>query len=204
MKGVALKRWLLVGALVLTSSAVGFAQQKIGWVDTQEIMKKLPEAVEAQSKLDALISQWEGEINKLQTQLQQETNDYQKRRLILPEQARIQEEQKLSDLQKQIMDLRNQRFGQNGDLYRQQKAIMQPVQEKILKAIDEVATEDKYDYIFDKSGQILMMYANDKYDVTQLVLDKLKVPTAGQPGTTQPGVTQPGAVQPTPTPPGGH
>lgn len=204
MKAIALKRWLLVGALILTSSAVGLAQQKIGWVDTQEIMSKLPEAVEAQQKLDALVSKWEGDINKLQSQLQLETNDYQKRRLILPEQARIQEEQKLSDLQKQIMDLRNQRFGQNGDLYKQQKAIMQPVQEKILNAIDEVAKEGHYDYILDKSGQILMMYANDKYDVTQEVLDKLQIPTAGQPGTTQPGVTKPGTVQPTPTPPGGH
>ncbi|MCL5268364.1 MAG: OmpH family outer membrane protein [Bacteroidetes bacterium] len=199
MKAGGLKIWLLVGAWLLTSSAVGFAQQKIGWVDTQEIMKELPAAVEAQSKLDALVSQWEAEINKMQNQLQQESNDYQKRRLILPEQARVQEEQKLGDMQKKIVDLRNQRFGQNGDLYQQQKAIMQPVQEKIMQAIQDVAKEGNYDYIFDKSGQILMMYANEKYDVTQLVLDKLKVPT-----TTQPGTTLPGATQPAPAPPGIH
>jgi outer membrane protein len=191
--------WLLVGAWLLTTSAAGFAQQKIGWVDTQQIMKELPAAVEAQGKLDALVSQWEAEINKMQNQLQQESNDYQKRRLILPEQARVQEEQKLSDMQKKIIDLRNQRFGQNGDLYQQQKAIMQPVQAKVMQAIQDVAKEGNYDYIFDKSGQILMMYANDKYDVTQLVLDKLKVP-----GATQPGTAMPGATQPAPAPPGGN
>lgn len=193
--------WLLVGAWLLTTSAAGFAQQKIGWVDTQQIMKELPAAVEAQGKLDALVSQWEAEINKMQNQLQQESNDYQKRRLILPEQARVQEEQKLSDMQKKIIDLRNQRFGQNGDLYQQQKAIMQPVQAKVMQAIQDVAKEGNYDYIFDKSGQILMMYANNKYDVTQLVLDKLKVPSATQPGTAMPGATQPA---PTPAPPGGN
>ncbi len=191
--------WLLVGGWLLTTSAAGFAQQKIGWVDTQQIMKELPAAVEAQGKLDALVSQWEAEINKMQNQLQQESNDYQKRRLILPEQARVQEEQKLSDMQKKIIDLRNQRFGQNGDLYQQQKAIMQPVQAKVMQAIQDVAKEGNYDYIFDKSGQILMMYANDKYDVTQLVLDKLKVP-----GATQPGTAMPGATQPAPAPPGGN
>ena len=201
MKAGAWKMWLLVGAWLLTTSAAGFAQQKIGWVDTQQIMKELPAAVEAQGKLDALVSQWEAEINKMQNQLQQESNDYQKRRLILPEQARVQEEQKLSDMQKKIIDLRNQRFGQNGDLYQQQKAIMQPVQAKVMQAIQDVAKEGNYDYIFDKSGQILMMYANNKYDVTQLVLDKLKVPSATQPGTAMPGATQPA---PTPAPPGGN
>ncbi len=192
MKMRALKAWLLVSALIFVSSAVGFAQQKIGWVDTQEIMKQLPEAVEAQGKLDALVAQWQSDINKLQNQLQQEANDYQKRRLILPEQARVQEEQKLSDLQKKIVDLRNQRFGQNGDLYQQQNTIMRPVQEKILKAIQDVAKEGSYDYIFDKSGQVLLMYANNKYDVTQQVLDKLKT------STNAPGITNPA------TPPGIH
>ncbi len=188
MKTRALKSWLLVSALIFVSSAVGFAQQKIGWVDTQEIMKQLPEAVEAQGKLDALVAQWQSDINKLQNQLQQEANDYQKRRLILPEQARVQEEQKLSDLQKKIVDLRNQRFGQNGDLYQQQNTIMRPVQEKILKAIQDVAKEGSYDYIFDKSGQVLLMYANNKYDVTQQVIDKLKIPTTTPPAAVPPGI----------------
>jgi outer membrane protein len=183
-----------IGFLVCTmmvSSAV-FAQQKIGWIDSQEIMKQFTDAVEAQGKLDALVAQWQGEINKLQTQLQQEADDYQKRRLILPEQARIQEENKLSGMQKQITDLRNQRFGQNGDLFQQQNAIMRPVQEKIMQAIQDVAKDGSYDYIFDKSGQILLMYANDKYDVTQLVLDKLKTSTTSQPGNpAAPQTTQP-------------
>ncbi len=181
MKTTTLKFWSLVSAFILFAGVSGFAQQKIGWVDTQEIMKKLPEAVEAQTKLDALVSQWQTEINKMQNDLQQESDDYQRRRLILPEQARIQEEQKLGDMQKKIMDLRNQRFGPNGDLSQQQNALMRPVQEKVLQAIQDVAKEGDYDYIFDKSGQILLMYSNPKYDVTQQVLDKLKIPSTTSP-----------------------
>ncbi len=184
MKTSGLKFWALVSAFIFLSSLTGFAQQKIGWVDTQVIMKKLPAAVEAQNKLDNLVAQWQSEINKLQTDFNQAANDYQRRRLILPEQARVQEEQKLSDMQKKIVDLRNQRFGPNGDLTQQQNAIMRPVQEKILQAIQEVAKEDKYDYVFDKSGQILLMYSNPKYDVTQQVLDKLKIPSTTSPAGT--------------------
>jgi outer membrane protein len=187
MKTRDLKLWSLVSAFILLSSTLGFAQQKIGWIDTQEIMKKLPEAIEAQTKLDAFVSQWQTEINKMQSDLQQESDDYQRRRLILPEQARIQEEQKLSDMQKKIMDLRNQRFGPNGDLAQQQNTIMRPVQEKVLQAIQDVAKEGDYDYIFDKSGQVLLMYSNPKYDLTQQVLDKLKIPST----TTTPGTIPP-------------
>ena len=186
----------IIACSMMVSSVV-LGQQKVGWIDSQEIMKQLPDAVEAQGKLDALVAQWQGEINKLQTQLQQEADDYQKRRLILPEQARVQEENKLADMQKKISDLRNQRFGQNGDLFQQQNNLMRPVQEKIMQAIQDVAKQESYDYIFDKSGQILLMYANDKYDVTQLVLDKLKIPTAnkaGTPGATQQQPTSPPAI----------
>ncbi len=191
MKTRDLKLWSLVSAFILLSSTLGFAQQKIGWIDTQEIMKKLPEAIEAQTKLDAFVSQWQTEINKMQSDLQQESDDYQRRRLILPEQARIQEEQKLGDMQKKIMDLRNQRFGPNGDLAQQQNTIMRPVQEKVLQAIQDVAKEGDYDYIFDKSGQVLLMYSNPKYDLTQQVLDKLKIPSTTTTPTTTPPSTNP-------------
>ncbi len=186
------RTWSLLSAALLLFSAQGFAQQKVGWVDTQEIMKKLPDAVEAQNKLDGLVAQWQAELNKLEGDFRQEADDYQRRRLILPEQARIQEEQKLSDMQKKIIDLRNQRFGQNGDLTQQQNAIMRPVQEKVMKAIDAVAKKDSYDYIFDKSGQVLLMYSNPKYDVTQEVLDELKIPSTTTPGMSPGSMQNPG------------
>lgn len=190
------KTWIFVCAMMVSSTVL--AQQKVGWLDSQEIMKQMPDAVEAQGKLDALVAQWQGEINKLQTQLQQEADDYQKRRLILPEQARIQEENKLSDMQKKVSDLRNQRFGQNGDLFQQQNNIMRPVQERIMQAIQDVAKEEGYDYIFDKSGQVLLMYAGDKYDVTQLVIDKLKITATNKPGNPTTPTSQPTQQPPVP------
>jgi len=189
------KTQILVCTMMLTP--VVFAQQKVGWIDSQEIMKQFPDAVEAQGKLDALVAGWQADINKLQTQLQQDADDYQKRRLILPEQQRVQIENQLASEQKKVSDLRNQRFGQNGDLFQQQNNIMRPVQEKILQAIQDVAKDGSYDYIFDKSGEVLLMYASDKYDVTQLILDKLKIPTTNKSGT-------PATSQPQPSPPVTH
>jgi outer membrane protein len=52
---------------------------------------------------------------------------------------------------------------------------MKPVQDRVFKAVQDVAKEEGYDYIFDRSGDILLMYANEKYDLTQKIFDKLKV-----------------------------
>jgi len=53
--------------------------------------------------------------------------------------------------------------------------LMKPVQNKIFNAIQEVATEEDFDFVFDRSGDIMILYAKEQYDVTQLVLDKLKL-----------------------------
>ncbi|HET9131185.1 MAG TPA: OmpH family outer membrane protein, partial [Terriglobia bacterium] len=72
-------------------------------------------------------------------------------------------------------DFRTQKFGQNGELFAKQNELMKPVQDRVFKAIQDVAQEEGYDYVFDKSGEILLMYANPKYDITDKVLEKLKV-----------------------------
>ncbi len=74
--------------------------------------------------------------------------------------------------------IRNKNFGQNGELFKKQNELMKPVQDRIFKAVQDVAKEEGYDYVLDKSGDILLMYANEKYDLTQKIFNKLKVPVS--------------------------
>ncbi|MBI3788085.1 MAG: OmpH family outer membrane protein [Ignavibacteriales bacterium] len=76
-------------------------------------------------------------------------------------------------------DAQKQLFGQNGDMFNKQNELMKPVQDRVFKAIQEVALEEGYDYVFDKSGEILLMYANPKYDLTPKVLQKLNINPTG-------------------------
>ena len=52
---------------------------------------------------------------------------------------------------------------------------MKPVQNKVFNAIQDVAKEENLDFVFDKSNAVVLLYAKDKYDITTLVLDKLKI-----------------------------
>jgi outer membrane protein len=97
----------------------------------------------------------------------------------MTEQRRADAEKELRDLEQKVAEYRNKKFGQNGDLFLKQNELMKPVQDRVFKAIRDVALEEGYDYVFDKSGEILLMYANTKYDLTPKVLAKLTVVPSG-------------------------
>ena len=174
------KRFNKIFLLLLLLPLLGFAQQKIGFMDSESIMKQLPEAQDAQKKIDILIQNWKDEIADMEKDWKAKFDTYDKRKLIMSDQSRAQAEKELQDLDKRIMDYRTSKFGQNGELSKKQMEAVKPIQDKIFQALQEVANEEKYDFVFDKSGQLYLLITNEKYDLTALVLDKfnkLKIPT---------------------------
>jgi outer membrane protein len=110
----------------------------------------------------------------MQNDWQKKFAEYDKKKLIFTDRDRIEAERELQDLDKKIAEFRNRKFGQNGELFQKQNELMKPVQDKIFKSIQDVAKEEGYDYVFDKSGELSLMYTNEKYDLTTLVLEKVK------------------------------
>lgn len=167
------KQWMLT---VMLLAAVGFAmaQSKIGHINSEAIMQALPEAIDAQKSLDALVAQWEGELQKMQADWKKKFDEYDKKKLILTDQARADAEKELRDLDQSIADFRNKKFGQNGELFQKQNEVMKPIQNKMFQVLETVAKEDGYDYVFDRSGDILVLYANEKNDLTQTVLSRMQ------------------------------
>jgi outer membrane protein len=156
-------------------SGLSYGQIKIGYVDSDAIMDKLPDAQDARQKLDVLVQEWQGELNKIENTWKTKYDDYEKRKLIMTDQSRAELEAELVKLEKQISDYREKKFGTNGEMFQKQDELMKPVQNKVFSAIKEVAQEEDYDYVFDRSGDILLLYAKDKYDITVKVLNKLKL-----------------------------
>ncbi len=164
----------VVLALLAALPSLAVAQTKIGYINSEQIMQSLPEAVDAQRTIDGLVAQWEGELQKMQADWKKKFDEYDKKKLILTDQVRADQERELRDLDQNISDFRNKKFGQSGELFQKQNELMKPIQNKIFKVLEEVAKEDGYDYVFDKSGEVLLIYANDKYDLTQKVLTRMQ------------------------------
>ena len=161
---------LLLIAFVIPSSA----QMKIAYINSEAIMQQLPEAQDAQKQLDGMSTDWQTELTKMQTDLQHRFEDYDKKKLVMSDKRRAEIEKELQDLERKMVDYRTAKFGANGELFSKQNELMKPVQDKLFKAVKDIADEGGYDYVFDKSSTTLLMYSNEKNDLTSKVLAKLQ------------------------------
>ena len=166
---------LLITCTFLFFAGSSIAQLKIGYVDSDTIMENLPDAQDANQKLDALVKEWQTELSKLEQEWKTKYDDYDKRKLIMTDQTRAETEQELIKLEKQVGEFREKKFGNNGELFQKQDEIMKPVQNKVFNAITDIAKEEELDFVFDRSGDVLLLYAKEEYDITANVLEKLKL-----------------------------
>ncbi len=168
------KLLLLALSFTLLTTTNSLAQLQIGYVDSDAILEQLPDAQDAQKKIDALIQEWKEEIQKMQRDLDVQTKDFDKRKLVMSDNKRITVEKELAKLESDITKYRDSKFGYKGELYSKQEEIMKPIQNRIFTAIEEVADDEELDFIFDKSGSVMFLYAKEDYDVTTKVLIKLE------------------------------
>lgn len=165
--------FILISLLFLPK--ISFGQLKIGYVDSKTILSKLPDTQDAHLKLDGLIKDWQLELSKMESDKKAKQDDYDRRKLIMTEQTRNELESEINKLSNQIDDYRTKKFGTNGELFQKQNELMKPIQNKVFNAIQDVAKQEDLDFVFDRSIDNDILFAKDKYDITTLVLDKLKL-----------------------------
>ena len=171
-----MKKYLLVLAVILFAAVLLQAQtkQKLGYVDSQVILTQFPEAIKAQGDLDALTKKWSDQLDSMTQTYQSALNDYKKQENTMPEDKKLSAQQAIIQQEQSIRDFQKQKFAQQtGEIYKKQDEIFSPVKKKIYKAIAEVAKEENMQFVFDKSGDIILLYADSAFDITYKVLDKL-------------------------------
>ncbi len=167
--------FLAVSGLVIIVAAPASAQQKIGYVDSEYILSLTPEYGSVQQQLDRTAVEWNKELEETGREIEQRFKDYQARELLYTNDER---RSRRNDIMQAEADLEQQRaryFGPEGEIFSQQELMMRPIQERILTAIEEVATQEGFDFIFDKSGDFLFLYAQNRWDVSNRVLEELGI-----------------------------
>lgn len=168
-----MKKILFISAFLLFTISVS-AQLKIGYIDSDYIKKQLTDFQDIDKKMDTYVKEWNDEIAKLEKTWKDKYDDYEKRKLLLSDQKRVEVEAELVAAEKKFLDLRQSKYGPGGDFQKKQEELLKPVLDKVNKAIKKVAAENNFDFIFDRTGDIVFIYAKEEYDVTNLVLEKLK------------------------------
>jgi len=155
-----------------------FTQVKLAYVDSQRIMKEYSEAIDAQKKLDEENNQWGQEIQKMETELQSLQSQLEEQSLLLSEAKRKEKAQEIQSLLQRIEKFQNDKWGSSGAYFRRREEIMRPVITKINDVIQQVGEEEKYDYVLD-TIQGYILYAREKFDITDKILEALEKEGAG-------------------------
>ena len=166
-----MKRILLVLSLFMIVSSSW--AQKFAYVDSQFILEHIPEYKQAQQQLDDLSYDWQEDIEKAYQEIDQLYRAYQTDKVLLTDKMRQTREDEIIQKEKDAKELQQQRFGTEGDLFKKQEELIRPIQNQIYNAIQEFAKEGRYGVIFDKSSDLLMLYADDNLDKSEKILDKL-------------------------------
>ena len=152
-------------------------QTRVAYIDASKLLKRMPEAIDAQTRIEQLIATWSREANDMQNELDRKQAEYERRKLIMTDAERASSDVELQNLRKKLDDYRHQKFDQTGgELFAQQATMMKPAYERLENAIKEAAAEGNFDYAFDCSSKdIVLLYKNAKFDLTIPVARKLGI-----------------------------
>jgi outer membrane protein len=163
----------LIGVFLGMTSVPLFAQQKIGYVDSERILAASPDAVDAQKKLDDENEEWGNEIQRMNEELRSLREALDQQSLLLSEARKKEKQEEIESLYSRIQLYQNQKWGQQGEFFRRQQELLQPVYDRITATIHRIAEEEGYDFILD-SVQGNLLYAQEKYDLTDQVIEALE------------------------------
>lgn len=168
-----MKTKVLFLLVIIGLSAMQLVAQRgvrIGYIDTEYILENVPEYQEATAQLNNKVEQWKLEVEQRLNEIDAKKKQLNNESVLLTKELY---EERLEDIQyeeKEILDYQQKRFGPNGDLMLQKKQLIQPVQDQIFSAVQEIASSRKYDFIFDKSADVVMLYSADRFDISELVI----------------------------------
>ncbi|MBF9236382.1 OmpH family outer membrane protein [Hymenobacter sp. BT683] len=171
-------------ALLLLTVAYGAQAQKFGWVDTEFIMAKMPEYAKAQLELNTYSDTWQKEIEAQKKDLDKLYRNYAAEEVVLTEPMKKKRQDEILKKEQDIKTYQNKQFGYEGQIFKKRQELNKPVQDKVFEAVEKVAKKKQLAVLFDKSGDLTMLYTNPAHDYTEFVLEELGL---GAEDRNQPG-----------------
>ncbi len=149
--------------------------QKFAYVNTDYILENMKEFKEAQAQLDNYAREWQEQLEQMYKDVDRLYKQYQAEHILLTEEMRKRREEEITQKEREIKEFQKRKFGVDGELTQKRKELIRPIQEKVYKAINTIARERGYDFIFDIAGNSNIIYYNTKYDISDDVLKKLGI-----------------------------
>ena len=142
----------------------------IGYIDTEYILQNVPEYQEAATQLDKKVLQWKSEIEQRINVITQKKKELENESVLLTKELYEERMEDISFEEAEVLDYQQKRFGPQGDMIIQKRQLIEPIQDQIFAAVQQIAETKKYDFVFDKSADVVMLYSAERYDISEQVL----------------------------------
>jgi outer membrane protein len=166
----------IVAIMALMSGQGLMAQnQKTGYIDSEYILSKLPDYSGIEQRLATIVQGWATEIDALDKEIEELKRDLQAKEILYTEQVR---KDKQEEIDRKITDkdrLVQSKYGPDGEYYKTQETLLEPIQQKIMLAVRTVAERGNYDFVFDRSGDFLFLYTKPQWNLSNDVLKELGI-----------------------------
>ncbi len=169
------KNILSIVLLLITSILVAQKTQRIAYIDMEYILQNIPQYLEAQNSLDAKVQKWKSKLDKESRAIEVLKTDLTNEKAILTKDLIDEREEDILIKQESLRRLESLYFGPNGDMYNLRKQLIQPVQDQVYRAVQSIASRKKYDFVFDKSSELVMLYSNKKHDISDLIVKMINI-----------------------------
>ena len=143
---------------------------RVGYINMDYILSNIEDFEIANKEFEYKIDQWKNEILKKETEIKTKREELEFEKDLIPNQIYLKRSKELEYDFKELDNYRNKRFGPEGDWLIQEKILIQPIQDEVLAIVQKIADKNKFDFIFDKSSAVIMLYSEKKYDISELVL----------------------------------
>ena len=161
---------LVLAGLLLSGYAFSQRGVRIGYVDMEYILENVEEYRDANEQLANKVQKWKVEIEQKQSAVDQMKKDLMAEKVLLTDELIAEREEEIQILEKDMLDYQQDRFGPQGDLVMQKRLLIQPIQDQVFNEVQQIGANKKYDFIFDKSADVVMLYSEKRHDISELVL----------------------------------
>ena len=165
-----MKRISILTFLLFVNITIAQRGVKIGYIDTEYILENLTEYTEVSDRLEEKAQSWKDEISQRSREIDQKKESLNSERILLTKDLIEELESEIEFEEQELNEYQQKRFGTRGDLILQKQQLIQPIQDQIFNAIKEIAKSKNYDFIFDKSSDIVMLYSNRRHDISDQIL----------------------------------
>lgn len=167
-----MKRLIFLVVLFLLIGSKGYSQ-KFGYVDTNFILSKMSEYKEAQVEIENVSKRWQEEIHNMYMEIEGMYNEYKAEEVLLTNEMKEERLAAIKKREEEVKEYQKKVFGFEGLFFLKKQELMKPVQDKVFDAVEKVAKDKRLQIVFDKSGDLVMIYTDPIHDYTDFVLEEL-------------------------------